>query len=139
VAGPRKLRFTVVPPPAPAGAATGAAPQAAEWIPSRAAVGPAPAGGGAAQPIPCGADGTPGDGYSANHLCATAPTGALIGKIGGSTADKPDAASVFAVGQYCIRTLKTEESGALFLTMNDVPGNFAQHDGVLKVRIEEAP
>jgi len=115
VEGPRKLRITV-----PDEAATW------NWNATSA----------------CGADGHPGEGYTSNHLCASAPTGALIGKVGGSTAEKPEAARVFAVGRHCILTLKEKDKdagGPLYLTMNDTVNGFRDHSGCIKVLIEEAP
>ncbi len=46
---------------------------------------------------------------------------------------------VFTVGTYCVVTLASSDSGALFLTMNDAPENFKDHSGELHVLIEEAP
>jgi hypothetical protein len=83
-------------------------------------------------------------------LLASAPRGALIAKIGGSSADVPDAsvtagtnpwphAKVFAVGVYCVVTLaSTDAGGPLFLTMNDTLEGFKDHLGSLKVKIEES-
>ena len=80
-------------------------------------------------------------------LNRAARRGALIAKIGGSTADIPDGGSpgtpygtkkVFAVGSRCIISLASSEGGPLFFTMNDWPECFANHDGVLHVLIEES-
>jgi hypothetical protein len=74
--------------------------------------------------------------------------GALVGKIGGSSADLPDSSSpgaaygnkrVFPVGSHCVVLLGSAEGGPLFLTMNDSPEGFAHHSGVLHVRVEEHP
>jgi hypothetical protein len=72
--------------------------------------------------------------------------GALIGKIGGSSADVPDNSQqaspygsrrVFAVGSHCVISLGATEGGPLFLTMNDTPEGFANHSGALVVLVEE--
>lgn len=79
-------------------------------------------------------------------LLSTAPRGALIGKIGGSTADVPaatDAADpeshqrLFAVGAFCVVEVGAK-GGPLFLTMNDDLGNFNRHHGILHVTVEES-
>jgi hypothetical protein len=81
-------------------------------------------------------------------LLDTAPFGALIGKIGGSTADLPDTSPTagpypgkkpFACGEYAVVALASTDSGPLFLSMNDGPEFFADHAGELWVLIEEAP
>jgi hypothetical protein len=66
-----------------------------------------------------------------------APIGALVAKIGGSSADKPDASkqTVFAVGSECVVVLDGKSSGTLFLTMNDEPTQFAGHDGAIQIEI----
>ncbi|MBI2188386.1 MAG: hypothetical protein HYU37_14890 [Acidobacteria bacterium] len=80
-------------------------------------------------------------------LATTALRGALIGKVGGSTADIPDstapatpygAKKVFAVGSECMVSLSAGEEGPLYLTMNDSPDSFAEHDGALHVQIEHS-
>ncbi len=99
--------------------------------------------------------------YSTDHWCRaggtmrnevaallpSAPIGALIGKLGGGTADcpAPPGASgpspmpagnkVFSVGTYAIIDVKAEDSGPLFLAMNDVLAGFPQHAGSVKVKI----
>ena len=95
----------------------------------------------------CGPEGIPKNTAKPGVLCATAPTGALIAKLGGSTADQPDPGAggpypgrkVFAVGSYAVVALANNDSGPLFLTMNDDPESFAKHAGALTVLIEEAP
>jgi hypothetical protein len=102
---------------------------------------------------------SPADGLSSDPCAAQKPEkkpeailtraarrGALIAKIGGSTADIPDAGSlstpygtkrVFPVGSQCIITLASTDGGPLFFTMNDWPECFATHEGSLYVKIEE--
>jgi len=81
-------------------------------------------------------------------LSTAAPYGALVGKVGGSSADLPDSASAgtpygtkktFVVGAYCIVALAASDGGPLFLSMNDNPEGFAGHSGALHVLIEEYP
>ena len=79
----------------------------------------------------CGPDGLPANPDKTSLLCTTALYGALIGKIGGSTSDLPDATpgttspwgskKVFAAGATCILNLALADGGTLFLTMNDHP------------------
>jgi hypothetical protein len=98
----------------------------------------------------CGADGVASSATKAGLLCSAAPQGALIAKIGGSTADVPDSSSpgtspyagkrVFPVGSFCIVTVASvTDAGPLFLTINDVPDGFKTHSGALHVEISEAP
>jgi hypothetical protein len=100
--------------------------------------------------IHCGPDGYPNDTKRTNLLCSSAAYGALIGKIGGSTADVPDSSAgsagpypgrkVFAVGSDCIVTLPSAaDGGPLFLTMNDQPCSFEHHAGGLFVTVEYFP
>jgi hypothetical protein len=97
----------------------------------------------------CGADGSIKGGTKTTALVTTAAVGALVGKVGGSTADLPDASTtastatsgrkLFAVGSYAVIALTSNDSGPLFLTMNDGPEGFATHSGSLWVLIEDAP
>jgi hypothetical protein len=75
--------------------------------------------------------------------------GALIGKIGGSVADLPEAAQkddlspypgrrVFPVGKLCVVQLTKDDGGPLFLAMNDETRRVTGHIGALYVLIEEA-
>jgi len=91
----------------------------------------------------CGPDGSVKEGLVTDALVPWAPVGALVGKVGGSTADKPDLARlgvffVFAVGSYCVVILESTVRGALFLTMNDVMAGFDGHTGAIEVAISEA-
>lgn len=99
----------------------------------------------------CGANGLlkPAKSDKTTFLVSTAPFGALVGKIGGSTADLPDASSgsagpwtgrkVFAVGNYTVVGLSKDDCGPLFLTINDSPDGFCDNSKDLWVLIEEAP
>jgi hypothetical protein len=88
----------------------------------------------------CGPDGYRAGGLADDALSTRAPLGALIGKIGGSTADIPDAEKdiVFVVGSFCVVTLTAEQRGPLFMTMNDRVAWFAHHTGELRISIFEA-
>jgi hypothetical protein len=93
----------------------------------------------------CGADGIPITPAKAGLLSTGALYGALIAKVGGSSADLPDSTSltapygtkrVFAVGSHCVVSLGSTEGGPLFLTMNDTPDGFVHHSGALYILIE---
>ena len=83
-------------------------------------------------------------------ICDGANMGALVGKIGGSAADRPGVAlppttpvsypgrKIFAAGALCTIRLDKDDGGPLFLTMNDEPGHFADHTGELHILIDEA-
>lgn len=87
----------------------------------------------------CGPDGSREAGFSSDTLNAVAVLGSLIGKIGGSPAEKPDAqAFTFVAGSYVVLAFDEKREGALYLTMNDQPGHFDEHSGNVEVTIEEA-
>lgn len=80
-------------------------------------------------------------------LLSNAPLGALIGRIGGSTADKSvDSAVapatptrvVFSVGRYCVFMVPPNPNGALYLGVNDNGANMLKLSGDLVVDIFEA-
>jgi hypothetical protein len=151
------LRVKQVPVGQPAGQgagppAGGGAGPAAAAAPVAAAAG-VPAGAPAAtQPAtwkpegmdpPCDADGdlshppTP----SVTLPLARAARGALIGRIGGSTADEtPDDKSMllFAVGRLCVLQVPDDKRGSLFLAVNDRAEAAVQIQGSLEVEIFEA-
>jgi hypothetical protein len=94
----------------------------------------------------CGANGIVANPPKSGCLSTGAPYGALIGKLGGSSADIPDSSTptapygtkrVFAIGTHCVIALGGSEGGPLYLTMNDSPDGFANHSGDLHVLIEE--
>jgi hypothetical protein len=93
--------------------------------------------------LSCGPDGTTPQ-VARTLLWTQAPYGALIAKVGGSTADLPgkdgsfDGKKVFAVGSYAVIALD-KDAGPLFLTMNDTVDEFYQHEGALWVHLEECP
>jgi hypothetical protein len=84
----------------------------------------------------CGPDGSRLAGIPTDALSSTAPAGALIGKIGGSHAEKP--ATSFVVGSYTVIAVDEKTEGALFLTMNDQIGHFEDHDLQVTVTIQQA-
>jgi hypothetical protein len=88
----------------------------------------------------CGPDGIRSSGFLADALIASAPIGVLIGKIGGSAAEKPvDGKSLsFVVGSYTVIALDEKTEGALFLTMNDQIGQFDGHDKEVKIAVQQA-
>ncbi len=122
LAGPRKLRFK----------ATGSW----EIAPGRS----------------CGPDGLRSAGSPASAFLPSAPLGALIAKIGGSSADAPPppgvvgAAAVsspggpffFAVGSFCTVEIQATTKGPLFVTMNDQLAGFDLHNGTIALVVEEA-
>ena len=125
IAGPRLLRFRVL------DIDDAGAPAPVEWQ--------------IAPGVLCKGNGDLREAADKASLIATAPRGSLIGKLGGSTADLPEAqgayngSKVFTVGSYCVVSLSSNDMGALFLTMNDAPESFKDHDLELLVLIEEAP
>jgi hypothetical protein len=62
------------------------------------------------------------------------PVGALIGRIGGSIADR-DPTYIFLIGSVCLRKLDKDTEGPLFLTINDMWTGFADNSGALTVKI----
>jgi hypothetical protein len=72
-------------------------------------------------------------------LLATAPAGALIAKIGGSSADTTvDKVPLFAVGRHCVFTVEAGKAGTLYLGVNDAVGSMARLTGHLTVKLWEA-
>jgi hypothetical protein len=71
---------------------------------------------------------------SAACIVKDAPVGALIGKIGGSTAGANDGA-VFVVGKHCIIELDGTKRGPLYLTINDELTGFDNNDKAIKVDV----
>ena len=72
-------------------------------------------------------------------LLPAAPAGALIAKIGGSSADTTvDKIPLFAVGRHCVFTVEAGKAGTLYLGVNDAVGSMARLTGSLTVRLWEA-
>jgi hypothetical protein len=80
----------------------------------------------------CGPDGDPQAMLSpAVCLCKNAPVGALIAKIGGSTAGADDG-PVFAVGTSCVLRVP-DGGGPLYLTINDERAGMENNAGSLEI------
>ena len=77
-------------------------------------------------------------------LVSSAPLGALIARIGGSTADQTVDTSptpsrvVFSIGRRCIFSVTNSPIGSLFLGVNDDPSRMASVTGRLLVNIYKA-
>jgi len=82
---------------------------------------PSPAGGpSAAPPV------TPQGTTTGTQLVSSAPRGALIARIGGSTADQvadaattPPARVIFSIGRKCVFMVPDKPAGSLFLGVNE--------------------
>lgn len=75
----------------------------------------------------------------ARTILGGGPVGALIGKIGGSSAGIKDGICLFLVGQYCAVETKPEWKGPLFLTINDEPKGLGNNDGTIVVDVTIEP
>jgi hypothetical protein len=67
--------------------------------------------------------------------------GALLAKIGGSTADlKPekDKVVLFAVGRHCVFTVEATKAGTLYLGVNDTLDCLVRVRGQLEITLPEA-
>jgi hypothetical protein len=94
---------------------------------------------------PCTADGEFCNGLGdAGLILSTAPRGALIGKIGGSTADhcvdtsQAPTRLLFSIGRFSVLTVPQTPTGALFLGINDRPELMGNVSGFLIVNIFES-
>jgi hypothetical protein len=87
----------------------------------------------------CTADGDLASMISA-QVCVLpgAPVGALIGKIGGSSAGQADG-KVFLVGSFAIIEVDANTRGPLYLTINDEVSGMENNSGTLKVTIRIKP
>lgn len=70
-------------------------------------------------------------------ISANAPVGALIGKIGGSSASAADG-TVFVVGKFALVEID-KPKGPIYLTMNDELTGFANNRGFINVKISSRP
>jgi hypothetical protein len=87
----------------------------------------------------CTADGDPRAPLNpATCLFTDAPPGALIAKIGGSTAGKTDGTKLFVVGSYCVVELDDKTKGPLYLAMNNDPMSSLERSGSLQVTISQS-
>jgi hypothetical protein len=85
----------------------------------------------------CGPDGDLTSLLSRTQLqVATAPVGALIGKIGGSTAGWNDGTQ-FLIGTTCVYRVPDGVDGALYLTINDEYTGMRNNGGDVAVEISE--
>jgi hypothetical protein len=99
---------------------------------------------------PCTADGdflgtARGNGPASGVLpVASAALGALIARIGGSSADQTadtgttPARVLFSIGRKCIFAVPAAPVGSLYLGINDDPSRMALVQGQLLVNIDEA-
>ncbi|MFN2407675.1 MAG: hypothetical protein ABR594_16625 [Pyrinomonadaceae bacterium] len=90
----------------------------------------------------CNADGDATVKLSSEVVLSTSAIGALIAKIGGSTADlKPDTnkVTVFSAGRHCVFSVAdATKAGPLYLGINDLPNSQAKVAGQIEVTIEES-
>jgi hypothetical protein len=87
----------------------------------------------------CSADGYDNNGPQRNGdpLCITSPFGALIAKIGGSSADK--SGTIFGVGRHCVCQISDiAKLGPVYFGINDVAAAMTKVKGQLEVAIEIA-
>ncbi|MEO8076572.1 MAG: LecA/PA-IL family lectin [Acidobacteriota bacterium] len=70
-------------------------------------------------------------------LLPSAPTGALLAKIGGSTAGAADG-TVRVAGSKVYFEIDSTVNGPILLTVNDEPGGMSDNSGELKVKISIA-
>lgn len=94
-------------------------------------------------PAPCTADGdTSGLARKDPVALSDVRVGALIARIGGSTADHTgdkEKTVVFAVGRHCVfQAPEAPRVGSLYLSINDTTSSAARIDGQLEVKISEA-
>jgi len=85
----------------------------------------------------CGANGDL-TGNQTDRMIAGAPVGALIGKIGGSTAVNEADNTLFVAGTLLVMRLKDTQEGPLYLTINDSLAGLADNSKVIHVNVYEA-
>jgi hypothetical protein len=107
---------------------TGVAPASAVWTPESGSA--------------CGPDGDPGLTRNSALTIDTCAPGALIGKIGGGTADvkaDKDKVVLFGIGRRCVFSISdAAKAGPLYLGMNDTLQGASKFQGHLDVTISEA-
>lgn len=90
----------------------------------------------------CTADGDPSLARSDSVMLDTSPAGALVAKVGGSTADvqpDKDKLMVFSAGRHCVFSVAdAAKAGSLYLGINDTVSSRAKVQGQLEVSIYEA-
>ena len=86
----------------------------------------------------CGADGHLGSLLAAKTcLLPSAPVGALIGKVGGSSAGSSDG-TLFVVGKFTLVEID-KPKGPLYLTINDELTGFANNRSSITVTVSSRP
>jgi hypothetical protein len=89
----------------------------------------------------CTADGDASLARTGSIVLDTSPAGALIAKVGGSTADvQPDKDKllVFSAGRHCVFSVAdAAKAGSLYLGINDTAGSRSRVTGQLEVTIYE--
>jgi hypothetical protein len=70
----------------------------------------------------------------ARCLLEKGPVGALIGKLGGSTAGSDDG-TLFLAGQSCVVKVAQGNGGPLYLTINDEITGLGNNDGTISVEV----
>jgi hypothetical protein len=89
------------------------------------------------QTATCGPDGDPRALIATTRcLVPSAPVGALVGKIGGSSAASNDA-KPFAVGHNCVVRVP-DDGGPLYLSINDEPAGMDNNAQTIEVRVSIA-
>lgn len=123
---PGRLYRIAVMPTAGAPPATGTTPQ--KWKPESG--------------TECTADGDPSLARSGSVVLDTSPAGALVAKVGGSTADvqpDKDKLPVFSAGRHCVFSVAdSTKAGSLYLGINDTVASRPRVTGQLEVTIYEA-
>ena len=71
-------------------------------------------------------------------LLRGAPVGALIAKVGGSTAGTTDG-TMFLAGRSCIYEVNKDTRGPLYLSINDEPTGMVNNSGRLRVTVSIGP
>jgi hypothetical protein len=71
-------------------------------------------------------------------LMADAPVGALIGRIGSSSAKAVSTDLLFLVGRHCVMTIAPDKTGALYLGVNDSELLMTSVAGQVRVTVYEA-
>lgn len=86
----------------------------------------------------CTVDGTDlGAARSGDPIYRDSPFGALVGKVGGSTADHTGV--IFGVGRYCVYQVSEEaKAGPLYLGVNDLSVLMSKVSGQIDVEIDIA-
>ncbi|WP_154073293.1 hypothetical protein [Bradyrhizobium erythrophlei] len=90
----------------------------------------------------CTADGDPTIARKDPLMMDSCAAGAMIGKVGGSSADTKadkDKLVLFVVGHHCVFCVSdAAKCGSLYLAVNDVPGSQGRVEGQIEVTIFEA-